>query len=118
MRSSDRWVTPAVVVVGLVCATVVVLGCAACVTYLTQRGVDPDPMLKLVGQIVAAVTGPASLVLQLANRRSVTKTERNTGVLANAVYDVADALPRPVARHAANPPTVAMTSAPPAPRGS
>jgi hypothetical protein len=132
VRSSDRWVTPGVIVVGIVCATVAVLGSVACVTYLTERGVDPDPMLKLVGEVVAAVSGFASLLLQLVNRRTTTKVERNTGVLAShtdalasAVYDVADAMPRPVPpaappRHL-YPDTEAMppvSSGAPGPRGS
>jgi hypothetical protein len=118
VRSSDRWVTPAVVVSGLLCATVVVLGVAGCVTYLAQRGIDPDPVLRLLAEVGAAVSGVGSLLLQLVNRRTTTKVERNTGVLAAAVYDVADALPRPVARHAADPPTAAYMEAPPGPRGS
>lgn len=118
MRNSDRWVTPAVLVAGLVCCTVAVLGIAACVTYLADRGIDPDPMLRLVAEVGGAASGALSLVLQLANRRTTAKTERNTGVLANAVSDVADALPRPVARHAADPATVAMHGTAPGPRGS
>jgi hypothetical protein len=116
VRQSDRWVTPGVVVAGLVCATVVVLGIAGAVTYLTERGIDPDPMLRLVAELGGALSGLLSLALQLVNRRTTTKVERNTGVLANAVSDVADALPRPVARHAAEPDTAAYMAAPPGPR--
>jgi hypothetical protein len=65
------------------------------VAYLSARGVDPDPMLKTVGALVAAATSVGTLLLQLVNRQTVAKTERNTGVLAAAVYDVADAIPRP-----------------------
>lgn len=119
MRSSDRWITPGVVITGLLVAGVVVLGIAGMLTYLADRNVDPGPVLKLTGQVGGGLAGVLSLILQLVNRKSVTKTERNTGVLADAVFEVADALPRPVPRHAAEPPTVAAyMGAAPAPRGS
>lgn len=118
MRSSDRWVTPGVVVAGLLCGSVVLLGIAGCVTYLAQRGIDPDPVLRLLAEVGAAVSGVGSLLLQLVNRRTTTKVERNTGVLAAAVYDVADALPRPAPRHAYPETAVADMKAAPAPRGS
>jgi hypothetical protein len=120
VRSSDRWVTPGVVVAGLLCGSLVVLGIAGCVTYLAQRGIDPDPVLRLLAEVGAAVSGVGSLLLQLVNRRTTTKVERNTGVLAAAVYDVADALPRPAAapRHAYPETAVADMKAAPAPRGS
>jgi hypothetical protein len=118
VRQSDRWITPGVVVAGLLCGTVALLGVAGCVTYLADRGVDPDPMLRLVAEVGGALSGLASLLLQLVNRRTTAKVERNTGVLASAVYDVADALPQPVARHAAQPATAAYGKAPPGPRGS
>jgi hypothetical protein len=49
-------------------------------------------MLKLVGVRSPRAGSLGSLLLQLANRQTVTKTERNTGVLANAVHGVAEAL--------------------------
>lgn len=120
MRSSDRWITPGVVIAGLLVSGVVVLGLAGMLTYLADRGVDPGPVLKLTGQIGGGLAGVVSLLLQLVNRKTVTKTERNTGVLAEAVFEVADKLPRPVPRHAADPTTVAADymGAAPAPRGS
>lgn len=123
MYKSDRWVTPGVVIVGIVAVAAVVLGVVAAVTYLADRGIDPDPMLRLVAQVGSGAAGVLSLLLQLINRRTVTKTERNTGVLADAVYDVADALPRPVAapappRHAYGDETRVMNGAAPGPRGS
>lgn len=118
MRRSDRWITPGVVVVLLLCGTLVVLGALGCLTYLAARGLDVDPVVKLAGALVGAVSGCVSLVLQLVNRRTTTKVERNTGHLAAAVYDVADALPRPVARHAYPDTEWLDMSAAPGPRGS
>lgn len=109
---SDRWITPGVLVTGILTAGVVVLGTIAAVAWLTERGLDPDPMLKLVGIAVTAAGSLGSFVLQLVNRRSVTKTERNTGLLASAVYDVADAMPRPVVPRHAYPETVEASAAP------
>lgn len=118
MRQSDRWVTPAVIVVGLLCSTVVVLGIVGAVAYLSAEGIDPDPMLRLSAEVGAAVSGLASLALQLANRRTTAKVERNTGMLTNAVYDVQDALPRPP-RHAYPETRAANMAAAPSPmRGS
>jgi hypothetical protein len=57
VRDSDRWVTPRVVVAGLAGLVVVVVAAIAAVTYLS---------------------GLASLALQLAQRRTVAKVERNT----------------------------------------
>jgi hypothetical protein len=94
--------TPAVVVTLLLVAGLIVCSTIGAVAWLTSIGRDPDPMLKLVGALVAAVTSTGGLVLQIANRATVAKTERNTGVLATAVYEVADAMPRPAppSRHA------------------
>lgn len=122
-RSSDRWVTPAVIVAALLVVGVVLLALIGATAWLTREGVDVDPMLQLMREWVTTVSAIGALLLQLANRSSVTKTERNTGqlksetaALAGAMYEVADALPRPVPRHAADPypPTVEA----PAPRGS
>jgi hypothetical protein len=113
VRSSDRWLTPGVLITLILCATVCTLGVIGGVMWLTERGIDPDPMLKLAAQALAAVGGLGSFVVTLASRRTMTKVERNTGHLENAVYAVHDALPRPVpARHEA---TVWMQSAAPAP---
>lgn len=97
MRSSDRWITPGVIIVGLLCATLAVLATIAGVAYLTARGIDPDPLLKLVVQAVTALGSLGAFVVTLATRRTATKTERNTGHLTNAVLDVVDAMPRPTA---------------------
>jgi hypothetical protein len=118
VRTSDRWVTPAVVVTALLCGTLVVLSVAGCVTYLTARGIDPDPMLRLVAQVATGLGSLGTLVLQLVTRRTTSKVERNTGVLATAVYDVADALPRPVPRHAHPETTEVDMRGAPGPRGS
>lgn len=125
MRQTDRYLTPAVVVTLLLVAGTVILGTVGAVAWLTSLGRDPDPMLKLVGAWVAAGSSTITLVLQLANRATVAKTERNTGVLAthtdalaSAVYEVADKMPQPVPRHAAADTAYIDMSAAPAPRGS
>lgn len=132
---SDRWITPGVVIVGLLTIGACVLGSVGVFAYLAARGVDTEPVMRLVVTLIGAASGMLSLLLQLANRRTNTKTERNTGLLgatvdtrlaqveegqhrmAEALYEVADALPRPVNRHA-YPETVARNGATPAPRGS
>ena len=118
VRQSDRYVTPAVVVALVVVGGLVVLGVFGACAWLTSIGRDPEPLVRLVGTLVAAATGLGTFVLQLANRATVTKTERNTGVLASAVYEVADAMPKPVPRHAAYDDDTVQMSAAPAPRGS
>lgn len=116
---SDRWVTPAVVVTLIICVLMGLLAVVAAAAWLTSLGKDPGPMFDFVTTSLGALTGAASLVLQLANRKTNTKTERNTGVLASAVYEVADKMPQPVPRHAAYDDTAYVDmSAAPAPRGS
>lgn len=126
-RSTDRWITPGVVIVGLLVAGALVALLIAAVAWLTVQGLDPDPMLKLIAAAVAAIGTLGNLGLNLATRASVGKTERNTGVLmnhtgelTNAVYEVHDALPRPVVlpRHAADDTAQLDMSAAPGPRGS
>jgi hypothetical protein len=97
----------------------------AAAAWLTSIGKDPGPMFDFVITGVGGLTGSASLVLQLANRKTNTKTERNvglltshTGQLADAVYEVADSMPRPVPRHSAGDTAYLDMSAAPAPRGS
>jgi hypothetical protein len=94
-RASDRWITPGVVVAFLLVAGALTLATIAAVTYLTARGVDPDPMLRLAAQAVTAVGSLGTLALQLVNRATVTKVERHTGVLAGRVSEAIDALPAP-----------------------
>lgn len=124
IRASDRWVTPAVIVAALLVVGVVLIALIGVTAWLTREGVDVDPMLQLMREWVTTVSAIGALALQLANRSSVTRTERNTGLqagetraLAGALYEVADALPRPVPRHAADDTVVDMRAAP-APRGS
>jgi hypothetical protein len=126
-RKDDRWLTPGVVVALILAGTIVVLGVLAAITYLTARGFDPQPVVQLTGTLLGAAAALGTFVQQLYTRRSTTKTERNTGVLAahannlaDAVYEVADAMPRPVPRHAADDelPTAYIREAAPAPRGS
>lgn len=125
MRNTDRWFTPGVLITGLLALAVVLLGLIAAVAWLARAGVDPAPMLKLVGLCATGLGSLGTFVLTIANRATVAKTERNTGVLASAVYEVADAMPRPTAPPTAPrhlyPDTAAMppvNGAAPAPRGS
>src|SRR5215207_3316620 len=64
-RTSDRWMTPGVVVVLVLAGTVVCLGVLAAVTYLTARGFDPQPIVQLAGTLVAAVSSLGTFVVQL-----------------------------------------------------
>ena len=102
IRASDRWVTPGVIIVGLLVVGLVLVVLVAATAWLTHEGVDVDPMLQLMREWATTAAAIGALLLQLANRSSVTKTERNTGVMAGALYEVADAMPRPrpPARHA------------------
>lgn len=119
MRETDRYMTPAVIVTLILVGGAIIAVTVCAVAWLTVQGLDPDPMLRLLAMVVAAAGSAGTFVLQIANRATVAKTERNTGVLANAVYEVADAMPRPVVpRHAAADETTLMTSAAPGPRGS
>ena len=100
--ASDRWITPGVIIAGILTAGVVVAVVAAGVTYLAARGVDPDPMLRLVAEVAGACGLIGNLLLTLTQRTTVAKVERNTGVLAGAVADVA-ATPAPAAPEPARP---------------
>jgi ABC-type phosphate transport system auxiliary subunit len=107
-RSSDRWVTPGVVCVGIITVGLVVLGVAGLVAYLAARGIDPAPVLDLTAKVATAAGSLGTLTLQLVSRRTVAKTERNTGLLTSAVWELSDSLPsrppvpQPVPRHAAH----------------
>lgn len=90
-RETDRWVTPRVIVVLLVVGCVIVLGAMGSVTFLAAIGVDPSPMLDVVSKVGTLVASLAALLVQLANRRTVAKVERNTGTTPSA-DDVADAV--------------------------
>jgi hypothetical protein len=78
-RDSDRWITPRVVALALFLATILVLAVIAAVTYLTARGLNPDPMISLVAKVGAAIGTLGTLALQLSGRSTVAKIERNTG---------------------------------------
>lgn len=141
MRDSDRYVNPRVVSLLIVCATLLLLATIAALTWLTNRGVDPDPVLKLTAQVGGGLAGLLSLLLQLVNRATIAKTERNTAVglgdvrqelaehrteleantddtrqLAAAMQQVAEALPRPIARHGYPDTALIGHGAAPAPR--
>lgn len=116
-RQSDRWVTPGVVVTGLLVLGVLVLAVLAAVTWLATQHVDPDPVLRLVVQAVAAAGGLGTFVLQLASRRTTAKVERNTGVLGNGVVGVLEQLEEVRGRHA-GPPAAPEQRTGPAAQGS
>lgn len=99
-RTSDRWLTPAVVAVLILAGTVVVLGVLGAVTYVTVRGFDPQPVVQLAGTLVAAASALGTFVVQLVSRRGVAKVERQTGLLATGVGGVLDELDRTRGRHA------------------
>jgi acyl-CoA synthetase (AMP-forming)/AMP-acid ligase II len=82
-RASDRWITPGVIIAGLMGACLIVLAAIGGVVYLSSIGKDPDPMLRLAAQVATGVGALGTFVLQLAGRSTVAKVERNTGVLAN-----------------------------------
>lgn len=88
-RSSDRWLTPAVIIAGLIVGGLVVASVVGAVAYLAARGIDPDPLLKLSATLVGAIGGVGTFILQLAQRAQNSKTERNAGVLVGAVDDLA-----------------------------
>lgn len=110
-RQSDRWVTPGVIITGLLVATVVVLAIIGAITYLAAIGRDPGPMLDLVTKVVTAVGSLGALGLQLANRATVTKVERNTAPLAPGGVPLA-ATDRLYGGHS-RPPVPRTTPAPP-----
>ena len=87
MRQSDRYVTPGVVIWGLVLGTLVLLAILGAVTFLTWQGYDPAPVVELVANLVAALGALGTLVLQLVNRATVAKVERNTGAIAAGELD-------------------------------
>jgi hypothetical protein len=91
-RASDRYVTPGVIMVALFVAGVVLVVVAGSVAYLTSRGIDPDPMLKLVATVGGGLFSLGTFILQLVNRPTQAKTERNTGVLAAHVGGLTDAV--------------------------
>lgn len=114
-RNSDRLATPAVVVTFLLVAGLLVGLTIASVAWLTVRGLDPEPVFKLAGLAVTSASALGGFILQLVNRVTIAKTEIQAGVAASAVrqqnehlqtltgalYEVQDALPRPVrAAHA------------------
>lgn len=125
-RNSDRLATPGVVITLLVVGGLLVAATIAAVTYLTARGLDPEPMFKLVGIAVTGLSSTGAFLLQIAATHRAAKAERNTGEarvavqeqsghleqLAAAVYEVADALPRPRRRHDGDQTFIAHGAAP------
>jgi hypothetical protein len=81
-RQSDRWVTPGVVIVALLGLLTLALATIGGVAWLVAIGRDPAPLLQGLGAVVASLSSLGALGLQLANRSTVTKVERNTSGLA------------------------------------
>jgi hypothetical protein len=122
-RKSDRWVTPGVIIAAILVAGLLLAVIAGGVTFLASKGIDPDPMLDLVAKVGTLITSTGALVLQLTGRATAAKTERNTGVLAGVVADVAAAPAPPPPRQAPayvidlddDPPTEQRVTVPPLP---
>lgn len=87
-RQSDRWVTPGVIVAFLLVAMVVTLAAMGAITYLAAIGADPDPMVKLVADIVTAVGSLAAAIFTMATRATTTKVERNVNSLGEEVAEL------------------------------
>lgn len=115
-RNTDRWVTPGVVVTGLLVGGVIVLATVAAITWLTYLGRDPAPMLDLAAKVVTAIGSLGALVLQLANRATVAKVERNTGALATGALDRLEPPTDRLGRHGSLPPVPGRSAAPAARR--
>jgi hypothetical protein len=113
-RNSDRWVTPGVIVAGILTVGVVVLGVTAGLVYLAAQGEDPDPVLRLVVELTGSASAVATLLVSLASRQTVAKTERNTGVLARETATIADVVtePRRIRYGDPHPPTAERGRAP------
>ena len=92
-RESDRWITPRVVAWMLLLGTVIILAVIASVTFLTVRGLDPDPMLRLVAQVSAAVFSAGTFLQGLITRRTTANTQRQAGLLASSTGQLAQAVP-------------------------
>lgn len=88
-RASDRYITPGVVMVGLVMGTVIVLSIVAVTGYLTARGYDPAPIVTLTANLLGAVGGLGTLVVQLVTRKTTARIEKHTGLLPAQVEQVA-----------------------------
>lgn len=102
-RESDRFITPRVVVVLVLAATVLCVVVLGCVTYLTARGFDPQPVVQLVGTLVAAAASLGGFVVSLVQRRTSTNVQRRLGRLEPAVLDTLDELDARAGRYAEEP---------------
>jgi hypothetical protein len=106
-RASDRWITPGVVIVGILVVGGLVAMTIAGVTYMQVRGIDPDPMIRMVMEIGGSASAFLTLLLTLISRKTATKIERNTGQLASETAAIADRVYEDPA-----PPAPLITSAP------
>lgn len=83
------------VATAIVCGSLVVLGVAALVAYMTARGIDTGPVVQLATSAAGGLVSLGTLTLQLVGRRTQTRTDRNTGLLASAVAGQLDEDGRP-----------------------
>jgi hypothetical protein len=116
---SDRWITPGVIVTLILTAGGIVLGIAGGLVYLSSIGRDPDPVLRFVVEVTGTLAILVNVLLSLASRASVAKTERNTGLIPERVAEAVEDRLATYGDHAAAypPPTVAAprTAPPPVP---
>jgi hypothetical protein len=84
---SDRWITPGVLITLAMVLGFVVSVTVAAVAYLEARGVDSTAIPELVSKLVIAASSLIGLAVQLVNRKTATKTERNTGLLPAEVAE-------------------------------
>jgi hypothetical protein len=127
MRQSDRWVTPGVVITGLLVAGAVAIATVAAMAWLTAQGADPGPLVDLAAKVVTGLSALGGLLLQLAQRNTVAKVERNTGQLMDHTGQLADVVDAKLGAYAEDeadetmppgyppPHTVAMPPVPPVP---
>ena len=117
---SDRWVTPGVVIVGIIVLGGVLALTITATAYLSLRRIDPDPMIRLVMDVAGNASAFLVLLLTLVKRKTETKVERNTGTLGAELADVraelaaiTDALYAPTPEPAEPPTMAAPRYAPP-----
>ena len=104
--SSDRWITPPVVIAAIATVGLCFLGIVAAATYLIADGHDAAPLLRVFSPaaIAAAATSALGGLGVLALKTQLGKVQRDTGTLAAALTppaprtdfdDVLDGVPVP-----------------------
>jgi len=90
--ASDRYITPGVIIALVLAAGVLGAAVIGGVTYLTAMGKNPEPITRLVLNIISAAGASITALLQLTGRTTAAKTERNTGLQAGVLAQHADAV--------------------------